>query len=277
MKHSYRQQCTASRRSCSFEIHVCRCHATDIVDLEMRYLGRALIPVSDWLKLGDLDLPQPVLNEKYVIKRILSGYGFVQEMYQLIANLLPIIVKTFKMEGTMKLDKFKIRWVDSVHTGDDFELILQTIEMGRDEGPIILVPRRSARKPGSQKGADYQALVFDNPDWLDAHFMEHQDELNHEIWLGICENVPREKRPNATGALLYFANLLNELGGRNRKSPRSVKAISSSENLISLTYGAVKESPIESFDALIEQSGEAFESLAADYKNLPKSILISRA
>lgn len=176
------------------------------------------------------------------------------------------------------MDKFHIRWMDSVHTGDNFELILQTLEVGRDEGPIILVPQRAASKPGFQAGSDYQALVFDNPDWLGAHLMEHQDELNHEIWLGICENVPREKRQSATGALWHFAKLLNKLrGAKQKKRSRSARASSSPENSVPLTYGAVKESPIESFDALIEQSGEAFESLAADYKNLPESVLISRA
>ncbi len=192
-------------------------------------------------------------------------------------DLLRTTVRISKTKGKLNLEKFKIRWVDSLHTGDDFELILQTLEVGRDEGPIILVPQRAGRKPGFQTGSDYQALVFDNPDWLGAHLMEHQDELNHEIWLGICENVPREKRQIATGALWHFAKLLNKLGGGKRKRSRSARASSSPENSVPLTYKAVKESPIESFDALIEQSGEAFESLAADYKNLPESILISRA
>lgn len=175
------------------------------------------------------------------------------------------------------MDKFKIRWVDSFHTGDYFEHILQALEVGRDEGPIILVPQRAARKLGSQARSNYQALVFENPDWLEAHLMEHQTELDHEIWLGICENVPREKRQSATGALWHFAKLLDELGGRNRKHPRSARAISSSENSSSLTYGAVKAPPIESFNAFLEQSGDAFESLAAEYKNFPASVLISRA
>ena len=59
------------------------------------------------------------------------------------------------------MDKFRIRWVDSMHTGDNFELILQALEVGRDEGPIILVPRRAARRLGTKAGADYQALVFE--------------------------------------------------------------------------------------------------------------------
>ena len=175
------------------------------------------------------------------------------------------------------MDTFKIRWVGSVHTGDDFGLILQALDVGHDEGPIILVPQRTSGKIGSKLGSFYQALVFDNPDWLGAHLVEHQDELSHEIWLGICENVPQEKRQNATGALWHFAKLLNKLGGKDRKPSRSARTISSPENCVSLTYGAVKEAPIERFDAFIVQSGDAFESLAADYKNLPASVMISRA
>lgn len=171
------------------------------------------------------------------------------------------------------MDKFRIRWVDSMHTGDDFELILQALEVGRDEGPIILVPRRTARRLGTQAGADYQALVFENPDWLGAHLIEHRDQLDHEIWLGVCEDVPREKAQNAKGALWHFARLVDELAGRNRKLSRPAKAAASA----SLVYGAVKEPPTECVEAFLEQSGDAFESLAAEYKSFPASVLISRA
>lgn len=170
------------------------------------------------------------------------------------------------------MDKFQLRWIDSLHTGDDFEIILQALEVGRDEGPIILVPGTASRKSASQMRSDYHALVFDNPDWLGAHLAEHQDELSHEIWLGICENVPREKRQIATGALLQFAKLLNELRVRKSKPRRSARALSREP----LTCGSVKEPPIESFDVLLEQSGEVFEEIAAEFKNLPASILISR-
>lgn len=171
------------------------------------------------------------------------------------------------------MDTFRIRWVDSMHTADDFELILQALEVGRDEGPIILVPRRTARRLGPQAGADYQALVFDNPDWLGAHLIEHREQLDHEIWLGVCEDVPREKRQNATGALWHFAKLIDELSGRNRKLPRPARAAASA----SLVYGAVKEPATECVEAFLEQSGDAFESLAAEYESLPASVLISRA
>ena len=171
------------------------------------------------------------------------------------------------------MDKFRIRWVDSMHTGDDFELILQALEVGRDEGPIILVPRRTARRLGTQAGADYQALVFENPDWLGAHLIEHRDQLDHEIWLGVCEDVAREKAQNATGALWHFARLVDELAGRNRKLSRPAKAAASA----SLVYGAVKEPPTECVEAFLEQSGDAFESLAAEYRSFPASVLISRA
>lgn len=171
------------------------------------------------------------------------------------------------------MDKFRIRWVDSMHTRDDFELILQALEVGRDEGPIILVPQRTARRLGTKAGADYQALVFENPDWLGAHLVEYRDQLDQEIWLGVCEDVPRDRRQNATGALWHFAKLINELGGRNRKLPRPARAASSEP----LMYGAVKAPPTESVEAFLEQSGDAFESLAAEYKNLPASVLISRA
>ena len=99
------------------------------------------------------------------------------------------------------MDKFRIRWVDSVHTCDDFELILQALEVGRDEGPIILVPRRTARRLGTKAGADYQALVFENPDWLGAHLVEYRDQRSRpSTWCnfggglgssscGLCGNV----------------------------------------------------------------------------------------
>ncbi|WP_168727534.1 MULTISPECIES: hypothetical protein [Sphingomonas] len=171
------------------------------------------------------------------------------------------------------MDKFRIRWVDSVHTCDDFELILQALEVGRDEGPIILVPRRTARRLGTKAGADYQALVFENPDWLGAHLVEYRDQLDHEIWLGVCEGVPREKRQNATVALWHYAKLINELAGRHRKLPRPARAASSAP----LVYGAIKEPPTECVEAFLEQFGDAFESMAAEYKNFPANILISRA
>ena len=170
------------------------------------------------------------------------------------------------------MDKFRIRWVDSVHTCDDFELILQALEVGLDEGPIISVPRRAARRLGTKAGADYQALVFENPDWLGAHLVEYRDQLNHEIWLGVCEGVPRERRQDATVALWHYAKLINELAGWNRKLPRPGRAGS----LAPLVYGAVKEPPAEFVEAFLEQSGDAFESMAAEYKNFPANILISR-
>lgn len=169
------------------------------------------------------------------------------------------------------MDKFRIRWVDLMHTGDDFELILQALEVGRDEGPIILVPQRTARRLGTKAGADYQALVFENPDWLGAHLVEYRNQLDQEIWLGVCEGVPREKRQDATVALWHYAKLINELAGRKR--PRPGRAGS----LAPLVYGAVEEPPAECVEAFLEQSGEAFETMALEYKNIPATILISRA
>jgi hypothetical protein len=172
------------------------------------------------------------------------------------------------------MDNFSIRWVGTVHTGDDFELILQTLEAGRDEGPLILAPRASFRTPSSDTNRNYRSLVFENPDWLGAHLAEHRNDLNHEIWLGICQEVPREKRDLATAALWHFAVLLDDLAKRNKRRPRPARAAAIEENLKPLDYGTVGTAPISSFKAVLSHSGEAFDDVAAAHGALPPTILI---
>ncbi|MBO9380884.1 hypothetical protein GG804_29475 [Sphingomonas histidinilytica] len=175
------------------------------------------------------------------------------------------------------MDSFTIRWMESMHTGDDFSFINQTLEAGLDEGPLILAPQKARRTPPSGMQQDYRALVFVNPDWLAAHLVEHQEELSHEFWLGICQDVPRERRETAESALWHFAKLLDDLSGRNRKRPRPAKAALSNENSRPLTYGSVTDPTISNFEAVLEQVGDGFDAVALAHKSLPARILISRA
>jgi len=171
------------------------------------------------------------------------------------------------------MDNFSIRWVGTVHTGDDFELILQTLEAGRDEGPLILVPRASFRTPSSGTNRNYRSLVFENPDWLGAHLAEHREDLNHEFWLGICQEVPHGKRDLAAAALWHFAALLNDLVKRSTRRPRPARAAANKERA-PMDYGAIETAPISSFRAILNHTGDAFDDLALAHGALPPSILI---
>lgn len=175
------------------------------------------------------------------------------------------------------MDRFRVRWIDSVHTGDDFEQILQFLEVGRDEGPLILVPQQTSHRPRFDAKQNYQAVVFENPDWLGAHLAEHRHDLNHQIWLGISEAVPREKRDLATAALWHFAKLLNDLAGSNKKRKKTMGTAEGVEAAKPFNYQAIEQAPISSFNAVLEQTGEAFVEVAAAHRDLPSSILISRA
>ncbi|QHD69732.1 hypothetical protein GS397_23640 [Sphingobium yanoikuyae] len=172
------------------------------------------------------------------------------------------------------LEKIKVRWVDTMHTGDDFDLILQALEVGLDEGPLMLVPRR--RRPAPQAEASYHAQVFENPDWLRAHFSEHESELNHEFWIGICENLDCQRRDTATAALWHFCRLTDALAGRNKKGRRLAQSIRENKGERELTYGAIPAPPQDSFDAVLENVGDAFDDVALLHKDLPRTILISR-
>ncbi|VVT00495.1 hypothetical protein [Erythrobacter sp. EC-HK427] len=175
------------------------------------------------------------------------------------------------------MKRVQIRWIESQHTGDDYEQIKQAMEIGDDEGPIILLPVRQRRGGTTKASARYPAQLFENPLWLIAHLVEHGDDLNCEFWLGIYENPADDETRAATSGAWYFKELLNDVGGMNRRSRLPARAREEAETFASMTYGAISEPPLTSIDIIIENAGEAFEEVSNAFGNLPHTILISRA
>ena len=175
------------------------------------------------------------------------------------------------------MDRVQIRWIEPQHTGDDFEQIKRSMEVGDDEGPIILLPVRQDRSKIARASARYPAQLFDNPLWLGAHLYEYADDLNHEFWLGVCEASPEASTEVATSGLWYFKELLNDLGGMNRRARFKKPAREEADKFASMTYEAIPEPPMAAVDIIIENAGEAFEDIAEAFGELPRSILISRA
>ena len=175
------------------------------------------------------------------------------------------------------MDKLQIRWIEPQHSGDDFEQIKHAMEVGDDEGPIILLPVRQQRGGSAKASSRYPAQLFENPLWLIAHLVEHRDDLDREFWVGICDVRPDDETRASTSGAWYFKELLNELGGMNRRSRLPARAKAEAEKFASMTYGAISEPPLNSVDMIIENTGEAFEDIAQAFGELPHSILISRA
>ena len=175
------------------------------------------------------------------------------------------------------MDRLIIRWIEPQHTGDDFEQIKKSMEVGDDEGPIILLPVRQRRSGITKANARYPAQLFENPLWLVAHLVEHADDLDREFWLGVCEATPESEVGIATSGAWYFKELINELGGMNRRSRLPARAREEAEKFAGMTYGAISEPPLTAIDIIIENTGEAFEDIAHAFGELPRSIMISRA
>ncbi|WP_454597625.1 hypothetical protein [Qipengyuania sp. SM2507] len=175
------------------------------------------------------------------------------------------------------MDRVKIRWIEPQHTGDDFDQIKHAMEVGDDEGPIILLPARQRRSGIIKASARYPAQLFKNPLWLVAHLVEHANDLDREFWLGVCEASPESEADVATSGAWYFKEILNELGGMNRRSRLPVRAKEEAEKFAGMTYGAVSEPPLTAIDIIIENAGEAFKDIAHVLGDLPHSIMISRA
>lgn len=175
------------------------------------------------------------------------------------------------------MKKFTLRWIGSMHTGDEFELILQALEAGLDEGPLVVAPQPPSRGSGQRKASHYRAQVFENPDWLRAHFAEHSDDLDNEFWIGICENIDRRHQGTATAALWHFSRLLDELAGRYKVRSKPSHSAPEGQNDSQLTYGAITSSPQDSFVAILDNVGEAFAEVSRMHRGLPSSVLISRA
>lgn len=175
------------------------------------------------------------------------------------------------------MDKLQIRWIEPQHTGDDFEQIRRAMEVGDDEGPIVLLPVPQRRAGSTRASSRYPAQLFENPLWLIAHLVEHRDGLDREFWLGICEAPAGRKTSAATSGAWYFKELLNELGGMNRRSRLPARASKEAEEFAGMTYGAISEPPLIAIDIVIENAGDAFEDIAQTLDELPRSILISRA
>lgn len=175
------------------------------------------------------------------------------------------------------MEKVQIRWIEPQHTGDDFEQIKQSMEVGDDEGPLILLPVRQRHSGTTKASARYPAQLFENPLWLIAHLVDHRDDLDREFWVGICEVPASDETRAATSGAWYFKELMNELGGMNRRSRLPARAREEAEKFAGMTYGAISEPPLTAIDIIIENTGEAFEDIAHAFGELPRSIMISRA
>jgi hypothetical protein len=174
------------------------------------------------------------------------------------------------------METLRIRWIDSQDMGDDFEQLKQSMEIGDDEGPIILLPVPQ-RGPGIRKATTrYPAQLFENPLWLVAYLFEHADDLNTEVWLGICEVSTRSQAATATSGAWYFKQLINDLGGMNRRSRVPAKAKKNSAKFANMTHWLISEPPLPVVDIIIENTGEAFEEIAEAFDKLPRSVMISR-
>jgi len=175
------------------------------------------------------------------------------------------------------MDNFKIRWIEPQHTGDDLDQIKHAMEVGDDEGPIILLPVRQRGRGITKASTRYPAQLFEHPLWLVAHLVEHADDLDRDFWLGVCEASHESKAGISTSGAWYFKDLLNALGGMNRRSRLPARAKDEAEKFAGMTYGAISEPPLTAIDITIENAGEAFEDIAHAFGDLPHSIMISRA
>ena len=170
-----------------------------------------------------------------------------------------------------------IRWIEPQHTGDDFEQIKHAMEVGDDEGPIILLPVGQRGSKITKASTRYPVQLFENPLWLVAHLVEHADDLDREFWLEVCEASPESEADVATSGAWYFKEILNELGGMNRRSRLPARAKEEAEKFAGMTDEAIPEPPLTAVDILIENAGDAFEDIAEAFGKLPRSIMISRA
>jgi len=175
------------------------------------------------------------------------------------------------------MDRLKIRWIEPQHTSDDFDQIKHAMEVGDDEGPIILLPVRQRGRGITKASTRYHSQLFKNPLSLVAHLVEHADDLDREFWLGVCEASPESEVGIATSGAWYFKELMNELSGINRRSRLTAQAREEAEKFAGMTYGAISKPPLTAIDIIIENAGEAFEDIAQAFGKLPRSILISRA
>jgi hypothetical protein len=174
------------------------------------------------------------------------------------------------------MERARIRWIEPQHTGDDFDQIKRALEIGDDEGPIILLPVRQRGRGMSKASGRYPAQLFENPLRLIAHLVEHANDLDREFWIGICEDP--ERSPDAvTAGLWYFKDLLNRLGEMNRSTRLPARGRQEADRFAAMTYGAISEPPLMAIDIVIENSGNAFDDIAKAMGDLPRSILISRA
>ena len=174
------------------------------------------------------------------------------------------------------MERARIRWIEPQHTGDDFDQIKYAMEIGDDEGPIILLPVRQHGRGVSKASGRYPAQLFETPLWLIAHLVEHASDLDREFWIGICED-PQRSTDAVTSGLWYFKELLNRLGGMNRSRRLPARGRQEADRFAAMTYGAISEPPLTAIDIVIENSGDAFDDIAKGLGDLPRSILISRA
>lgn len=173
------------------------------------------------------------------------------------------------------MERARIRWIEPQHTGDDFDQIKYAMEIGDDEGPIILLPVRQRGGGVSKASGRYPAQLFENPLKLIAHLVEYANDLDREFWIGICE-YPERRTDAVTSGLWYFKELLNRLGGMKRSTRLPARSRQEAERFAAMTYGAISEPPVTALDIVIENTGEAFDDIAKVMGDLPRSILISR-
>lgn len=175
------------------------------------------------------------------------------------------------------IHKFEIRWAESQHGSTDWNIIVDCFERYHDDVPVMLLPcdppgwsRPPALKP-------YRAQVFRNVLWLESHLAHHADQLDSEIWLGLCEGVSTENCEIAVSALWHLAELLNDVGKLNpRVATPALAARRAREaaKLPDLDYGSIKGPALSDFRAIVSHIGDPVEEILAAYGDLPESMMI---
>lgn len=140
------------------------------------------------------------------------------------------------------MERARIRWIEPQHTGDDFDQITRAMEIGDDQGPIILLPVRKRGRGNSKASGRYPAQLFENPLELIAHLDAHTEDLDREFWIGICED-PERSTEGVTSGLWYFKELLNRLGGMHRSKTINSKGRQEAAKFAAMTYSAIPGPP----------------------------------
>lgn len=172
------------------------------------------------------------------------------------------------------MDRLHIRWDGPHHTGDDTSLLRDAIAIADDEGPIILVPNHRRGRAKSKAALAYGTQVFESMSWLISHIAVHGEDLDCEFMLGICEDVPQDRRDLAISGLCRIGHFLNKTAGFARKQRVPGTAQTSVKNWAEMKHGTVSDAPVKDFSLRVENGGDSYEEIARLFPDLLPNMLI---